>query len=1154
MSIKWTKSQENAICEEGKTLLVSAGAGAGKTAVLVERIIRAMTWHDAPADINRMLVMTFTNAAAEEMKEKIRHRLQKEIQENPENEHLRRQYLLIRRASISTIHAFCADVLRTYAHQLDIDPAYQVADEIKAKVLFDQALEEMMESQYESGDPAFLHLVNTFGVGRDDRILEEMVKDLHQYVKSTPDPAGWLRDKTAYFHTEGIHLDRTPWGKELREYAREVMTRLVKRVCDLQGDISLLAEFDEYANTLSQDLCLYQNTLQVLEEAEWDVCHEYFSRASFAKLGRISRDADPEIRDMVKSFREEMKESFRDVAGIFHAEAGEHLKHIRDLQPLVYMLGKMVLDLDERFSRKKKAMSILDFNDLEHYCLECLRGDAGRQLRERYVQVFVDEYQDSNLIQEEILKLVGREDNVFLVGDVKQSIYAFRNATPKLFKERYMTYPDIDKALPGEKRIKVELRENFRSRKEILNFVNHIFCEIMDGSGDNVRYDESVFLLEGNRIKENRHPYPLHTRIPEILLIPGDDEEEIDFDGHVKNMDKEAAAVGKKILELREKNPGLPYGDIVILLRTVAGWSRAFSIQLANMGIPYVCETEETFFDRGEIMFLVSMLRIVDNPLQDIPLAAVLRSSVFQFTDEELASIRGNSTKPYFFEALLDREKTSPHKEKILHFLSEYAYYIDYASHHPPYALLWEMATRTGFYYIGSDLNPDRVKQASIRKLFDLGVEYESSRLGGLFGFIRYLDGCADKKIDITPVVDPGQGQDAVRILTIHKSKGLEFPVVILAGCGKGFNMKDARARMLRDRELGFGPDWIDGEQGTYQHSCAKRAIVIRANRNIREEEMRLLYVAMTRAKECLILIGFRRNLKKSLVRWQQVSDASDASCYLDWVMPHALKLHLSGLVNIKEVPLHPLHEILSRVRDSEAVWDDSDKKTASAPYAVSSWEYPWKEEIRRKRRMAVTEVQKLLERGIFDEEWQIAAGLVEKPAFLTRKDPLDPLTRGTKIHRVFAEVNLIKARDEEHIRSLCRKAGLEEQDVPQVFGFFNTILGDRLLRSSQVFREKPFLMPFTAIREFLPAGAIAGVGDGTRIQGVIDCLFLEDGKGIIVDFKTDYLLPGHEEEKARGYQIQMDLYGRAVEYFLKIPVKETWIYFTRTGGLAALF
>ncbi|MFO7637165.1 MAG: helicase-exonuclease AddAB subunit AddA [Clostridia bacterium] len=1164
MSIQWTDSQEKAIRVRNKNVLVSAGAGSGKTAVVVERIIRMITHGTKPVDIDRLLVVTFTNAAANEMKERVRQALSDKIAESPEDSRLKKQHLLINKSTITTIHSFCSEVIRSNYHLLDIDPAFKVADETLAKTLFDQSMEEMMEGKYEEGEELFLQLVNTYGMGRDDGYVVKLIQSLYHYVKSTPDPKAWLEEKAGFFDVGKGDFGTTRWGRELLEHSVGLLEDLLGRTGDVLDYISGLNDFDGYGQSLRCDLEMYRNAHGLVKTAPWDEIREFFCSASYERLGRIPKDSDEIIKNTIQAIRKSMKDAFKGLTEMFLIPSGESMGQIRDMHPLMDLLGKLVLELDAAYSEKKMKWSLLDFNDLEHLCLKALKAGAALMYKEKFLHVFVDEYQDSNLVQEEILAFVSRKDNVFLVGDVKQSIYAFRNATPRLFQEKYEKYPESGEG--GE--MKIPLYENFRSRNEILQFCNFLFSGIMGASTGNVEYTEKEYLRPGREFPPDDD---LDWK-PEILLISGDAGEEDNEFAKTRDRQKEAAVAGSRIREIvRESKGAVGYGDIVLLLRTMKGWSKVFSSQFKKMGIPFVTEEQGLFFEQYETMVVLAMLQVLDNPRQDIPLLTVMRSPMYRFTDPELAAIRSSGRQMDFYQALLDYPGEDGLKGKIGGFTGDLNRYRTLSENGSVSRLLWEIVTGTGFYYSGQNRRLTLAKQANIRLFFEIAVEFERSGQNGLFPFIRFMENYREKNADLSEAAVPGEKQDAVRIMSVHKSKGLEFDVVFLCGCGKRFNMQDTRTRLVLHRDMGYGPEYIDAEEGVAMDTCAKKAVVIRANREIKAEEMRILYVAMTRARKKLVLTGVKKNLDKKCMAWSVAKEGTEASDYLDWIMPrvashrdgHAV-LDLAGLTKHREAVHFDVSFFVRTVHtaDIEKVFDEYrdealiDRETAGVMDASTlcrrfEWEYPYREETMMKRRVSVTEMKKLKEKHMedFSQDFE-EAEMSEKPRFMTEEGTTDPLARGTLIHKILASVEYGKATDLAYIEELCRKAGLETYFAPGILAFFHSDVGLRLLRAEKSYKEKPFILPMETAFVYPELKGKVPPGHMTSVQGVIDCMFLEEDGAVLVDYKTDAIAPGQEAARAENYRFQVGMYAEAVRTLLGIPVKEAFIYFTHTRSM----
>jgi ATP-dependent helicase/nuclease subunit A len=996
MANKWTKEQLDAIGERGCNLLVAAAAGAGKTAVLVERIIRKITDKENPVDIDRLLVVTFTNAAATEMRERIGNALADALEADPSSANLQKQMALLDRASIMTIHSFCLEVVRSHFHALDLDPMFRIADETECTLLRLDALEQLFEQKYESEDKdgIFFQLVDSYGGGRDDSSLRDIVMALDRFTGSHPWPAQWLAAQAeAYNAGASASLSSTPWARVLLKAAAAEQHGLTAMLERAAARASRAAGLEPYCGVLDSDMEMIEGLLALCNEALtkaapasstdfnriWDKLHEVFSSFEPARLPRCAKDADKAVQEEVKAARNTMKERIKKLcASGFDASSGEIAEDFARLYPQLKYLSEMVIEYEDIYRQKKKDKGLLDFNDLEHYCLKVLLegGEptaAARELRERYDEILVDEYQDSNLIQELILNTVsGNQDNrynIFMVGDVKQSIYRFRQARPELFLSKYVTY---HREHGFEDRV-IQLYKNFRSRPEVINCVNYIFRQIMSSDVGELDYTENEYLNPGAEFPQPEeditvggavelHVLDLASDQCEItagsfVSNPSDQDNDSESDDaeeqeeeSLDNIQHEARLVGSRIRSIVTHKPDgysvfdkklgryrpAEYRDIVILMRTTANWSDVFTDELAAMGIPVYADAGLGYFRTVEVETMLSLLQIIDNPLQDIPMLAVLRSPIGRFSTDELADIRLADRSASIYEAMVklagagesalkDIKCTQALAGKVRKFIDDLKRWRDISQYTPTDELVWQLLLETGYYSYAGILPGGTERQANLRMLFERARQYEETSYKGLFNFINFINKLRSGGGDMGSAKILGENDNVVRIMSIHKSKGLEFPIVIVAGCGKRFNMQDLNSTILLHQELGFGPDIVDLDRRTITPSLPKMAIRQKLKLETLSEEMRILYVAFTRAREKLIITGCVKDIKKKCEAWCSIAAAADdklppysmmqALTYLDWVGAAVARHSSAGVIRQ-----------LAQADDAMSILDDDSK------------------------------------------------------------------------------------------------------------------------------------------------------------------------------------------------------------------------------------
>jgi len=1027
MGNKWTKEQLDAITERDCNLLVAAAAGAGKTAVLVERIIRKITDDKNPVDIDRLLVVTFTNAAATEMRERIGNALAEALDKNPSSANLQKQMALLDRASIMTLHSFCLEVVRSHFHALDLDPLFRIADETESALIRLDALEELFEEKYENEDKdsMFFKLVESYGGGRDDSSLREIIMTVHRFISSYPWPEQWLSEQAeAYNADDPERFSITQWTQILLKGAAAELQG-IKSMLERAAEHAGCAEgLEPYCGALDSDIAEIDRMLSLCSEAitsheaagsdtaanaAWDDLHNALVSFEPVRLPRCGKNADKDVQEEVKAARKIMKEKIRKLyAGGFDATSAEIREDLGKLYPVVKYLSGMVSEFDAIYRQKKKDKGLIDFNDLEHYCLQVLFSDgkptaAARELRERYEEILIDEYQDSNLIQELIISAVSGNDdgryNIFMVGDVKQSIYRFRQAMPELFLSKYMTYHHEK----GHENRVIQLFKNFRSRREVINGVNYIFRQIMSEEVGELEYTENEYLSPGAEFPEPEnnciaggpveiHILDLSSQKNEIIQGASDDQEKDTDTGFTQedretgkaagpgksaaggdvddssgedgqqagegedyteeeesldNIQYEARLVGNRIKSLVTHEPGgfsvfdkkmgryrpAEYKDIVILMRATRNWGDVFADELARMGIPVYADTGLGYFRTVEVETMLSLLQIIDNPLQDIPMLAVLRSPIGGFSTDDLADIRLTDRSVSIYEAMVklagmeagtnedeNEQNTEPADEndtestvqvqepaivtKTRKFFTNLNRWRDASQYLPTDELVWQLMIETGYYSYAGALPGGAGRQANLRMLFERARQFEETSYRGLFNFINFINKLKSGGGDMGSAKILGENDNVVRIMSIHKSKGLEFPIVIVAGCGKRFNMQDLNPAILLHQKLGFGPDLVDLDKRTVMPSLPKYAIRQKLKMETLSEEMRILYVAFTRAREKLIITGSVREHEKACASWCRMAAGSDAklsvydmmqaSSYLDWIGP-AVARHASA-------------------------------------------------------------------------------------------------------------------------------------------------------------------------------------------------------------------------------------------------------------------
>lgn len=1224
----WTDDQWRAIATSGKDILVAAAAGSGKTAVLVERIIKKITSVNNPVDVDRLLVVTFTNAAAAEMRKRIGEALEKEIAKSPSSLHLRRQLTLLNRASISTLHSFCLNVLRKYYYYIDLDPGFRIADETEAELLMEEVMEELFEEQYSlENNECFYDLVDRYSDDRSDIELQLLIRKLYDFSRSYPWPTEWLEQIVQAYDIDDIsEIDELSWMKDLREDikiqlqgCRELLNRALEITKQPGGPAP-------YADNINLNQQLIQDLLFASEQS-WQNIYEVMQTASFGKLKPCKGDEYLKtMQENVKGLREKAKDQFEKIKDELFSRKPEYfLKDIQEMKPVVETLIELVKEFSNRYEIVKKEKGIVDFADLEHFCLQILKNEmstagglvpseVAESYRDLFQEVLVDEYQDTNLVQETIIKLVSCSNNLFMVGDVKQSIYRFRLAEPHLFLTKYRLFQKEDSEECAG--IRIDLSKNFRSRAEVLAGTNFIFKQIMNKTVGEIEYDDDAELKLGNL----NYPESEETKA-ELLLIDRKDkstEKEVNDDGddedesisadivELETVQLEARVIGLKIKELIEKpykvtdksgnERNVTYRDIVILLRSMP-WAETIMEEFKELGIPVYAELSTGYFEATEVTVMLSLLKIIDNPYQDIPLAAVLRSPIVGLTEEQLAMIRIHDKNNGFFESVKSYIRSGANHElagKLDLFYKELKAWRTRARQGDLSELIWQLYRDTGYFdYVGG-LAGGKQRQANLRALYDRSKQYEETSFRGLFRFLRFIERMQDRGEDLGTARALGEQEDVVRMMTIHKSKGLEFPIVFVAGLGRQFNMQDLRKKVLLHKELGFGSKLVNPKLRITYPTLPLLAMKRRLQMELLAEEMRVLYVALTRAKEKLYLVGTVKDMEKTMDKWNSEIDEDEwllpdyvrakAKCYLDWIGP-ALIRHpdctvLSAKEYANEISSHSSKwevnvlnaenfpkdssesvkqnlELLSDIENWRAVPIESAMK--NDVYHQLSWNYPFMQAQIKRSKQSVSEIKS--RKQVTDAYADTAliqrfrAPLQDRPKFLQQKS-LTAAEKGTAMHMVMQHIDLRADITPESLANLLASMVIkelltEEQstviEIDSIIQFFETPLGQRLVKADKVRREVPFSLALPA-KDAYPDWAEEDTAH-VLVQGVIDCVFKDDNGVVLIDYKTDTITGRFKNEEIakktleERYRLQIDLYAKALQDIWKLPSVEKYLF-----------
>lgn len=1192
MGVNWTKQQQEVIDTRDRNLLVSAAAGSGKTAVLVERIIKKVLDPVHPVDIDHLLVVTFTKAAAAEMRERVAKAIEERMDQEPGNVYLNRQYTLVHHAQITTIDSFCLYVVKNYFQCIDLEPGFRVGDPGELSLLMEDVLSGVLERWYEEAEPEFIAFADNYATAKSDAPIAEMVRKLYEYSQSYPWSGQWLEELTRIYEPERLTREALEapgsWLSELMAYLKSVIggeqarLNLAKRLCEEPDGP------DMYLDNIERIL---EQLEGIGEITDYDALGLSLAKLDFGRLtARRGFDGDKAAQELVKSLRTQVKDELQKLyKKYFTLPLAAQLEDLIYTGKSVRVLSRLTRSFADAYRKKKEELGLLDFSDIEHMALRILVDEktkeptaVAREFQALFEEVMIDEYQDSNYVQEAILSAVsggGGRDNRFMVGDVKQSIYRFRLARPELFMEKYDTYSIED--APNRK---ICLDQNFRSRPEVLDSVNDLFYRIMKRDVGGVDYDKEAALYAGAKFPETEEADMYKTR---ILLAEGSGEN-LEESGADNAKELEAALIAEEILRVRKSQRisdgdggfrPVRYSDIVILLRSPGSWGDELVGQLAARGIPSHRTSQTGYFGASEVQTVLSMCQIIDNPLQDIPLAAALHSFFFGFTSEELALIRVSGEQFFFYDCVAAYAKGGSDealREKSRQFLAVLDDFRERARHLSVHDLLDQLLRESGYLNIVRALPAGEKRLANVEMLLNQAVNFERTSYKGLFSFIRYMEQLQKYEVDFGEADVTGENEDVVRIMSIHKSKGLEFPVVFVSGLGRKFNKRDSTDAMILDSTYGVGLSCVEGKKRRKRTTLFKQMIAARIAGDNIGEELRVLYVALTRAKEQLILTGTLKNLQEMLLNYelQSEEDASfldrrEAGCYLDWILPGAFRHpeHLSietyeaGDFRLIE-SLQETQEYIEKEQLLDALSDVDEALYAQIDERLKAV-YAYEDEVTLRTKISVSELKHrnmILEPG--DEQalaWYAKEEAADSyvPLFARAEGegadmPHRGALRGTAVHRVMECLNYGALSEELSLEELRRQVkeftekGRISEDaarlvrIEKVWTFLQTDLAKRIMQAHKngtLYREQPFVMGLKA-RETDPDTASEQL---VLIQGIIDLYFEEADGLVLVDYKTDSVKEA--KQLLDRYQTQMDLYARALFAATGKPVKQKLIY-----------
>lgn len=1209
--VKWTNEQLQAIQEKNSNILVAAAAGSGKTAVLVERIIHKII--DEQMDIDKILVVTFTNAAASEMRERILEAIYKKLEENPENVHLQRQIILLNKASICTIHSFCLDVIHNHFYEIDLPSNFKIADTAEIDLLKQEVLDDLFEQKYTENDKNFIELLENYTNYRGDEALQELVLKIYKFIQSSPFPIKWLQEKLELLKIEDKDISQTIWGKLIIQTVDDDIQESIMQLEVTKSKMALYPEMTKFYQTISEDII---NLQDLQKYNSWDELYIKLLNFNFSKWP-VDKKVINDLKEDSKEIRDKVKKHIKEkTAKLLSCSQEQAVKDLKIITPILEKLSNLVTEFTKNFAEKKKEKNCIDFNDIEHFALKILLDEnnnpteVAKKYKEKFEEIAIDEYQDSNLVQEAILTSISKGNNIFMVGDVKQSIYKFRQARPELFLQKYDEYKNKEEKAQ-EDNLKIQLFRNFRSRQNILNITNLVFESIMSKELGDINYNENEYLNYGANYPEPEE-IKNYAGIAELDIIDLKEDESITaFEGEEDEEEQErveddvleAKFVANKIQELLNSNymvfdkkqgyRKIRPKDIVILLRATSNLSPIYEKELSDLELPVFSDTSGTYLDTVEIQTILSVLKIIDNPLQDIPLAVVLRSSICNFTDNDLITIRLTDRNCNFYEALIKTRLICDGdlKNKIESFLEKLEKWKSISQYMPLDEFIWQIYLDTGYYQYVGLLPNGAMRQANLKTLFEKAKQYEKASFKGLFNFIQFIDKLKKQNGDLASAKLIGENEDVIRIMSIHKSKGLEFPVVFLCNSHKKFNMQDLNDNILLHQDIGFGPTIMDTTRKIKYSSIAKDTIKLKMKQETLSEEQRILYVALTRAKEKLYITGRSKDFTKYVQDKNKVLEMYEsenikldaklmkkANSYLDWIMyvylfnqgrTITLKGESYKLSDIITLNVSNKKDLLKALAKEEVVEqidlkekieqilknksDEENKKSDQALKELLEWKYDYIVDTTLPTKSSVTKIKqekiKLEEilKGIESEEVEYKKSYT--PKFMQEDKKISSAEKGTLVHLCIQRLDERKDYELKDIQNmilnLVEKEIITQNeadaiDVNLIYQYTKSQLFEELRQAKEVHKEQPFYIN-------IPAKDVVSEAENSKknilVQGIIDLYYIDKNDNLVlIDFKTDYISnePNAKEKILDKYKVQLEIYKTALEQALNRKTSKT--------------
>lgn len=1142
--MNWTIKQQQAIDLRNKNILVSAAAGSGKTAVLVERIKKLII--EEGVSIDRMLIVTFTNAAAGEMKEKIRKALYKEIEKDPKNsEKLREQLNLLTRANISTFHAFALDVIRRFYYEADVEPSFSICDEAQKVILKEDSMDLLLETKFAEEDPEFIDFLNWYSSHKNQNGVREIIDTAYNVLQSLPYPWKWLNEKIEDLKMNEEEFSNSYLMDYIRTFIRESVNLSLEYSTQAVETLSS-AGLERLAEIVAdKELKTYSLIADIAECGDMKQLGECINSFSSAVLRAKKEEKEDyeQVKELTSALR---KGAYAELGGIkemfFEQSLAEQIEEMNRTAPKAETLRSLLLDFDRIFRQAKAERQLIDFGDIEHYCLEILESeDASEYYRNKFEYIFIDEYQDTNLLQEEIISRVKRENNLFMVGDIKQSIYKFRLAEPEIFYEKYVSYGAGD-----DKSAKIDLNQNFRSKDKILTEINKIFADLMDN------YDENAMLYAGVDY-DGEYRYEPQVK---VLDLSGRTEAD-DAIAELKNTEIEALEVAELIREnlgrsFFDHKAGvertLQLRDMVILMRGVKNYADVFYQVLREQGIDSFIDDSEGYFDTMEIEVFMNLLSVIDNKKQDVPLISALHSEIFRFSAHDLGVIRGAYKEGTFADAFCGYAENGGKnalKMRCQNALAKLKLWKSMSLTLPLGKFIWSLLMETGYYAEMGAMPAGQQRQANLRALVDKAESYAKDRQSSLYSFVRYIDAVKMRKVPMGQVKLVGENDNLIRIMTIHKSKGLEFPMVIVSGMGRLLNYSKVGRGVILHKDIGLGMTLADYEGHWYKQTLLQTLIQKQIKREEVQEQVRILYVAMTRAKDFLYMTGTVRDGAKFME--QREMGLSGDSTYLQMIQ---------GASNVELIDLNrlnPVNKQTEKMKGNPLEWDiyanDPRPEEEAEIRRRLNFVYPYEHTAKLKSKYSVSEINAM------EQPEQKFETVLAVPKFRQTEKKLSVADLGTVYHKLMEHLNFVRCQSEgtEYIEKeaeiMVAKELLTEEEIravklSRIMDFFATDLGRRCADAfalGELFRERPFDL------------AMEFKGEQIIVQGIIDCYFEEEDGYVLLDYKTNRIdtskpFAKEEERLRKTYRKQVDIYREALRVSKGKPVKEAYLYLFDAG------